>query len=78
VTSRKAVLDAMKRAAERRVAGVTEQKRRRHYAHAAELVATCVACDKTSNMTRWAAALQAEYKRFHALHDEVARALRAP
>lgn len=78
VTSRRAVLAAMKKSAESRVAGVTEQKRRRHYGHAAELVATCVACDKTGETTRWAAALQAEYRRFPALRDELERALRAP
>jgi hypothetical protein len=49
---------------ESRVAGVTEQKRHRHYGHAAELVATCVGCDKTGETTRWAAALQDEYERF--------------
>ena len=76
-TSRRAALAAMKKAAESRVAGVTEQKRRRHYGHAAELVATCVACDKTDETKRWAAALQAEYKRFPALRDELERALRA-
>jgi hypothetical protein len=77
-TSRRAVLAAMKKAAESRVAGVTDQKRRRHYGHAAALVATCVACDKTGETTRWAAALQAEYSRFPALRDELDRALRAP
>lgn len=77
-TSRRAVLAAMKKAAESRVAGVTEQKRRRRYGHAAELVATCVACDKPDETKRWAAALQAEYERFPALRDELERALRAP
>lgn len=76
-TSRRAVLAAMKKAAESRIAGVTEQKRRRHYGHAAELVATCVGCDTTGETTRWAAALTAEYKRFPALRDELDRALRA-
>jgi hypothetical protein len=77
-SSRRAVLAAMKKAAENRVAGVTAQKRRRHYGHAAELVATCVGCDKTGETTRWAAALTAEYKRFPALRDDLERALRAP
>jgi len=77
-TSRRAVLAAMKKAAESRVAGVTEQKRRGHYGHAAELVATCVGCDKIGETTRWAAALKAEFKRFPALRDELDRALRAP
>lgn len=75
-TSRRAVLAAMKQAAESRVAGVTEQKRRKHYGHAAELVATCVAYDQTGETTRWAAALQAEYRRFPALRDELDRAFR--
>ena len=44
---------------------------------AAELVATCVACDKTDETKRWEAALQAEYKRFPALRDELERAARA-
>jgi tetratricopeptide (TPR) repeat protein len=77
-TSRRAVLAAMKKAAENRVAGVTEQKRRRHYGHAAELVAICVGCDKTGETNRWAVALQAEYRRFPALRDEFDRALRTP
>lgn len=76
-TSRRAVLAAMKKAAESRVAGVTEQKRRRHYSHAAELVVTCVACDKTDETKRWAAALQVEYKRFPALRDELEQAARS-
>ncbi len=75
--ARATVLAAMKKAAESRVAGVTEQKRRRHYGHAAELVATCVACDKTRETTRWAVALQAEYRGFPALRAELDRALRA-
>jgi len=42
-----------------------------------ELVASCVACDKTGETARWAAALRAEHKRFPALRDELDRALRA-
>jgi len=75
--SRATVFAVMKNAAERRTAGVTERKRRQHYGHAAELVATCVACDKTGETARWAAAPQATYRRFPALRDELARALRA-
>ncbi len=75
--SRATVLTAMKKAAESRVAGVTEQKRRRHYGHAAELVATCVGCDKTGETRRWAMALRADYRRFPALRDELDRALKA-
>lgn len=77
VRRRGTVLAAMRKAAEYRVAGVTGQKRRRHYGHTAELVATCVACDTTSETARWAAALKAEYGRFPALRGELDRALRA-
>jgi hypothetical protein len=73
--SRATVLAAMKKAAENRVAGVTEQKRRRHYGHAAELVATCIACDRTSETARWAAEIKGGYSRFPALRDELNRAM---
>lgn len=75
--ARSVVLAAMKKAAESRTAGVTDQKRRRHYGHAAELVATCVACDRSGETARWAAALKAEYRRFPALREELERAIGA-
>lgn len=75
---RATALAAMRKAAERRAAGVTEQKRRRHYAHVAELVATCVSCDTTGETVRWAAVLAAEYRRFPALRAQLDRALRTP
>jgi hypothetical protein len=53
------------------------EKRRRQYSHAAELVATCVACDGTTEAARWAAGLKAEYRRFPALRDGLDRALGA-
>lgn len=74
-TMRATVLAAMKEAAQNRIAGVTEQKRRRQYGHAADLVATCIACDGTRETMRWAAALKADYRRFPALRDELDRAL---
>ncbi|MDP3273891.1 MAG: hypothetical protein Q8Q09_01765 [Deltaproteobacteria bacterium] len=77
VAARATVLAAMKQAAQRRVAGVTEQKRRSQYGHAAELVATCVASDKTGETTRWAVGLEAEYKRFPSLRRELEQALMA-
>lgn len=73
--SRATVLAAMKRAAESRTEGVTDNKRRRHYAHAAELVATCVACDESGETAHWAAALKEDYRRFPALRSELDRAL---
>jgi len=76
-TSRRAVLAAMKKAAESRLAGVTDEKRRRHNGHAAELVATCVASDESSETARWAAALKQDYRRFRALREELDRAIGA-
>jgi hypothetical protein len=76
--TRTAVIAAMRKAAESRLAGVTEQKRRRHYGHAAELVGACVSCDSSTDTARWVAALRAEHKRFPALRAELDRALGAP
>lgn len=65
-------------AAESRLAGVTDQKRRRHYGHAAALVGVCVSCDPSTDTARWVAALRAEHKRFPALRAELDRAVGAP
>lgn len=75
--ARSAVITAMRKAAESRLAGVTEQKRRRHYGHAAELVGACISCDPSTETARWVAALRAEHKRFPALRAELDRALGA-
>ena len=71
--ARIAVLGAMRTAAERRVAGVTEQKCRRHYGHAASLVAACAACDPSPETARWATRLRKGYRRFPALCAEFER-----
>ncbi len=76
--TRSAVVAAMRKAAESRLTGVTEQKRRRHYGHAAELVGACVSCDPSTDTARWVVALRAEHKRFPALRAELDRALGAP
>jgi hypothetical protein len=76
--TRSAVSLAMRKAAESRLAGVTEQKRRRHYGHAADLVGACVSCDASTDTARWVAGLRAEHKRFPALRAEFYRALGAP
>lgn len=73
--ARTAVLVGMRKAAERRLAGVTERKRRRHYGHAAEIVAACAACDRSHQTTAWIASLRTEYRRFPALRAELDRAL---
>jgi hypothetical protein len=46
------MLNAMRKAAEKRVAGVSENKRRRHYEHAATLALTCVRIDPGGS-TAW-------------------------
>lgn len=71
------VLAAMKKAAEGRVAGVTERKQRRHYGHAAELVAACVACDASGATAHWAEALKVDYRRFPAFRAELDTAMGA-
>lgn len=71
----KTMLAAMRKAAEKRVAEVTGQKRRRQYGHAASLVAACVACDGSPEAARWAAGLREQYRRFSAFRAELDRRL---
>ena len=76
--TRSIVLDTMRRAAANRVEGVTAQKRRRHYGHAADLVGMCVACDPSAKTANWASALRSEYRRYPALRAELDRTLGVP
>lgn len=69
-TDRAAILNAMRKAAEKRIAGVTENKRRRHYEHAATLALTCVRIDP-SRSTAWMTNLR---KRVQAVPGVAARA----
>ncbi len=46
------MLRAMRRAAEKRLAGVTSKTRRRYYGHAAHLVAICEAFDPAASSER--------------------------
>ena len=71
--ARVAVLAAMRKAADGCLAEVTEQKRCRHYGHAAQLVAACVTCDRPPEVARWVASIGDEYRRFPALHAELNR-----
>jgi hypothetical protein len=64
---RGAVLAAMRKAAEKRLAGVTGQKRRGYYSHAAQLAAACVACDGSPEAAQWLSAMKTKYRRFPAL-----------
>ncbi len=68
---RKVVLRAMRKATEQRLDGVTENKRRRYYAHAAELVAVVTALDPTPACDRWVSGIRANYRRFPALQREL-------
>jgi hypothetical protein len=71
IGARAVVLKAMRRAAENRVAGVTKNKRRRHYGHAAQLVAACAALDPSSETDDWVAGLRGAYRRYPALQREL-------
>jgi hypothetical protein len=64
---------ALRTAAERRAAGVTSAKRRRHYEHAVRLVASCVAVDRRPETVAWAAGVRAAYRRFPAMQAEFER-----
>jgi hypothetical protein len=72
---RSVVLAAMRAAAEKRIAGVTEHKRRRHYGHAASLVAACLACDPSPDARSWVSDIRARHRRFTALRAELDRHL---
>jgi hypothetical protein len=65
---RAVVVSAMRAATEKRIAGVIKQKRRRHYDHAACLVAMCDELDPTSST--WVKRLRTKYSRYPALLRE--------
>lgn len=69
-TARALMVKALRHAAEKRAAGVTEQKRRRHYGHAVRLVAACEVADPTPETGVWVASVRAKYRRYPALQDE--------
>jgi len=68
--ARALILKAMREAAEKRLAGVTEDKRRRQYSHAASLVACCAELDTSADTKRWVASTRSEYRRYPALQSE--------
>jgi len=72
-TARAAMLKAMQKAAEERLDGVTEHKRRRYYGHAASLAAACAAVDASGASEEWLAGLRGEYRRYPALQHEFDR-----
>ena len=79
------MLEGMRSAATRRTEGVLANKRRRHYGHAAMLIACCLelasivgqkeAVSAMSAMSEWVAELRREYKRFPAFQRELEAAL---
>jgi hypothetical protein len=70
---RAVVLAALRTATEKRIAGVIKQKRRRHYDHAACLVAMCDELYPNSNT--WVKHVRAKYSRYPALQRELDRRL---
>jgi hypothetical protein len=71
--TRTAVLKTMRKAAEKRIAGVIKNKRRRYYGHAASLAKACVAVDPTPETAAWMATIRNTYRRYPALQRELAR-----
>lgn len=69
--TRAAVLEAMRKAAARRIEGVTGNKRRRHYGHAATLALACAQVDGSPEAASWLAAIRDEYRRYPALQREL-------
>ena len=69
--ARSTMLAAMRRAAEKRVEGVTKKQRRRYYDHAAQLVAACAVLDPSPAGGQWVAALRSRYRRYPALQREL-------
>lgn len=76
---RVAMHKAMQAAAKRRVDGVLGKKRRRHYGHAAMLVACChelgPVIGRREATAKWVAELRQRYSRFHAFQRELDHAL---
>jgi hypothetical protein len=69
--TRGAIIKAMRTAAEKRIAGVTENKRRRHYGHAASLALACAEVDSSGESTKWLEGIREEFRRYSALQREL-------
>jgi hypothetical protein len=70
---RATVLKAMRAAAEKRIEGVIEKKRRRYYGHAASLATACVAIDPSQATKTWLDMLGKKYRRYPSFQRELAR-----
>jgi len=75
---REIVIESMREASERRMEGVTGKQRRRHYGHAASLVAICAGIDPSPATVRWVTRLRDKHRRFPALREELDRHLKSP
>lgn len=71
--TREANIKAMHTAAEKRISGVTENKRRRHYGHTASLALACAQVDGPATGTRWLDDIRDEYRRYPALQRGLGR-----
>lgn len=74
---RDVAITTMRVAAEKRVEGILGNSRRRHYGHAALLVASCLAFAPTSReaaLSKWVADLRQQYSRRSAFREELTRA----
>jgi len=69
-SARAAMLKAMQKAVQKRLDGVTENKRRRYYGHAASLAVACAAVDASGASMKWLAGIRDEYRRYPALQRE--------
>jgi hypothetical protein len=72
------MLGAMRIAAERRIEGILNNSRRRHYGHAAMLAASCLALAPTDlhkDLSAWMVGLRRTYSRRHAFKEELTRAM---
>ncbi|PIE65560.1 MAG: hypothetical protein CSA24_02495 [Deltaproteobacteria bacterium] len=67
---RSTMIAAMRKAAEKRIEGVTANKRRRHYGHAASLAVQCAQADGSPAGNAWLCELMDEYRRYPALKRE--------
>ncbi|MEN0064118.1 MAG: hypothetical protein AAGA48_18345 [Myxococcota bacterium] len=70
LATRSKIFSALRCAAEQRLVGVTENKRRRHYGHAALLAIACARVDGSPEGGAWLARLRDRYRRFSALQRE--------
>jgi hypothetical protein len=79
-SDRDVMLDAMRVTAERRIEGILGESRRRHYGHAATLVASCLAVaprHRQKDASDWIAQLLVAHSRRHAFKQELQAALKS-